>query len=64
MICAKSHSADVERIISANNVLKSVGIHRNRMKIETENNKLCIHYNIPDLDKWNPRHEVLAWLVI
>ena len=30
---AKSHSADVERIISANNVFKSV--HRNKMKIET-----------------------------
>ena len=30
-VCAKPHSADVERIISANNVLKSV--HRNRMKI-------------------------------
>ena len=33
IMCAKPHSADVERIISANNVLKSV--HRNRMKIET-----------------------------
>ena len=40
-MCAKQHRADVERIISANNVLKSV--HRNRMKIF-----LFIHYNIPD----------------
>ena len=32
IMCAKPHSADVERIISANNVLKSVGLHRNRMK--------------------------------
>ena len=46
-MCAKPHSADVKIIISANNLLKSV--HRNRMKIETENNKLFIHYNILDL---------------
>ena len=45
IMCAKPHRADVERIRSANNVLKSV--HRNTMKIETENNKLCIHYNMP-----------------
>ena len=49
-------------IISANNVLKSV--HRNIMKIETENNQLFIHYNIPDLENWHPRPAVLAWLVI
>ena len=33
IMCAKPHSSDVIRIISANNVPKSV--HRNRMKIET-----------------------------
>ena len=31
IMCAKQYRTDVERIISANNVLKSV--HRNRMKI-------------------------------
>ena len=40
IMCVKIHSADVERIISANNVLKSV--HRNTMTIETENNLLLI----------------------
>ena len=33
IMCSKPHRADVERIISANNVLKSV--HRDIMKIET-----------------------------
>ena len=48
IIWAKPHSADVERIISTNNFLKSV--YRNRMKIETENNQLFIHYKMPDLE--------------
>ena len=43
-------------------IIKSV--HRNRMKIETENNQLCIHYNMADLENFNPRPAVLAWLVI
>ena len=34
------------------------------MKIETENNQYCIHYNMPAREKWNPRPAVLAWLVI
>ena len=62
IMCAKPHRADVERIISENNCLKSA--HRNRMKIETENNQLFIHYNMPDLENWNPISAVLAWLVI
>ena len=45
---AKPHSTDVERIIFANNFLRYV--HRNRMKIETENNQLFIHYNMQDLE--------------
>ena len=34
------------------------------MKIETENNKLFINYKLPDIENWNPRPAVLAWLVI
>ena len=48
---AKPYNTDVERIISANNLLRYV--HRNRMKIETENSQLCIHYNMSDLVNWN-----------
>ena len=62
IMCAKSYSADVEIIISANNVHKS--LHRNIMKIETENNQLFIHYNMPDLENCYPRPAVLTWLVI
>ena len=32
------------------------------MKIETENSQLFVHYNMPDLENWSPRPEVLAWL--
>ena len=60
IMCAKPHSADVEIIISANNLLRSV--HRNRMKIETEYYKLFIHYNMPDLENWNTIHAILALL--
>ena len=34
------------------------------MKIETENNQLFIHYNMPDLEIWNPRPAVLVCLVL
>ena len=52
----------MERIIFVNNLLKSV--HRNIMKIESENNQLCIHYNMPEFENLNARPAVLAWLVI
>ena len=61
-MCAKPHIANVERIISVNNLLRYV--HRNQMKIENENNKLFIHHNIPDLENMNPGSAVLAWLVM
>ena len=44
--------------------LSSKYIPINRMKIETENNQLFIHYKIPDHDNWNPKPAVLAWLGI
>ena len=31
------------------------------MKIETENNQLFIHYNMSDLENWNPRPAVLQY---
>lgn len=46
------HSADVERCISANNRLK-VKL-RSRIKVETENKYMFIHYNMPDLAEWDP----------
>ena len=37
---------------------------RNRIKIETKNNQLFIHYNMPDLENWDLRPTLLACLVI
>jgi len=49
---AKPHSADVERLISASNLLKSP--LRSTMNIETENLSLYINYNMPPLNGWTP----------
>lgn len=46
------HSADAERCISANNRLKTK--LRSSLKLETENKYLFIHYNMPELQQWNP----------
>ena len=51
-IVASSHSADVERSISADHRLKSR--LRTRLSLETENKYLFVHYNMPDLADWNP----------
>lgn len=60
IMCATPHSADVERLVSANNLLKTS--MRNSLKIETENKYLHIHYNMPSLLDWNVRDTVLHWL--
>lgn len=46
------HSSDVERLISANNRLKTK--LRANMSIETENKYMFIHTNMPNLADWNP----------
>jgi hypothetical protein len=60
VLAAKPHSADVERLISASNNLKSCD--RSRMNIETTNLYLYIHYNMPVLSEWDPRAAVMHWL--
>jgi len=60
ILAAKPHSADVERLISSSNALKS--IDRSRMSLETENYYLYVHYNMPAIDLWDPRPAVLTWL--
>ncbi|XP_025204369.1 E3 SUMO-protein ligase KIAA1586-like isoform X1 [Melanaphis sacchari] len=57
---AKPHSADVERLISASNLLKSP--LRSTMNIETENLSLYINYNMPPLYGWDPRDTVYHWM--
>lgn len=57
---AKPHSADVERLISCNNILKSA--HRCSLDIKTENLYLYIYYNMPCMELWDPRPAILKWI--
>jgi len=60
VVAAKPHSADVERLISSSNALKTC--ERSRMSVETENLYLYIHYNMPPLEAFDPREAVMIWL--
>lgn len=53
------HSADTERCISANNLLKTS--LRSNLNLETENNYLHVRFNLPTLDKWDPRPSIDSW---
>ena len=60
VLAAKPHSADVERLISCSNILKSPD--RSSMQVETENLYLFVHYNMPPVYLWDPRLAVVKWL--
>lgn len=53
ILACTPHSADCERCISANNCLKTH--KRSSLLISTENNYLYVHFNMPTLEKFNPR---------
>lgn len=57
---ATPHSADAERCISANNLLKTP--LRNSVNLKTENNYLNVHYNMPTLTEWDAREAVINWI--
>lgn len=57
---AKPHSADIERLISCNNILKSS--HRNSFSVETENLYMYVYFNMPPLESWDPRPAILQWM--
>lgn len=59
ILSATPHSADVERSISANNLLKTS--LRSSLNLSTENKYLFIHFNMPDTITWNPRTAVMKW---
>jgi len=61
ILAAKPHSADVERCISANNLLKTS--LRSSLDICTESRYLFIHHNLPPAEDWNARPAVLRWLL-
>lgn len=60
IIAAKPNSADVERLISCNNILKSPA--RTSFSMSAESWYLYIYFNMPPLDKWDPRPAIVKWL--
>lgn len=60
LVAATPHSADVERSISANNLLKTS--LRNSLDLKTENNYLFVHFNLPALFDWSPNNAVVHWI--
>ena len=61
ILATKPHLADVERTISANNLLKTS--LRSSLNIDTESSYIFIHHNLPCVADWDPRPSVLHWLV-
>lgn len=57
---ATPHSADVERTVSANNLLKTS--IKNNLNLETENNYLDVHFNMSTLTEYDPRETVINWI--
>lgn len=57
---AKPHSADVERLISCNNILKTE--KRSLLSIQTENLYLYVYFNMPPLESWDPRPAITKWI--
>lgn len=53
-------TADVERTIKSNNLLKTA--FRGSLSVDTENKYLFIYYNMPSLENWNPRKAITLWL--
>ena len=57
---AKPHSCDVERLISACNLVKTS--LRNSIDVETQNLYLYVHFNMPTLEGLDRRMCVVRWL--
>lgn len=62
LLAATPHSADVERSISASNLLKTR--NRSRIKMETENHYLFIYFNLSPFTKWNSEKAAVRWLTM
>ena len=60
VLAAKPHSCDVERLISACNLLKTS--MRNRTDIKSQNLYLYFHLNMETLEEWDPRPCIIRWL--
>lgn len=60
VLACTPHSADVERCISANNLLKTN--MRSSLALSTENKYLYIYFNLPDLEQWKPECAIKKWM--
>lgn len=60
LIAAKPHSADVERLISSYNLLKTSD--RSSLAPETLRAFLMVRYNMPSLNQWDPNPAVRHWI--
>lgn len=60
ILACTPHPSDVERSISANNLLKTS--QRSNLSLDTENYYLYVHFNMPALEKWSPMPAITAWL--
>lgn len=57
---ATPHFADVERVFSAKNILKTN--LRSSLNVNTENCYLFVYYNLPTLVEWCPKKTVSLWI--
>lgn len=48
-------SVDTERSIKANNLFKTANL-------ETENKYMYVYFNMPPLEKWDPRETIVVWI--
>jgi hypothetical protein len=60
ILAAKPHSADVERCISANNLLKTS--LRSALSLHTEAMYMFVHHNLPPVADWDATISVTHWL--
>lgn len=60
ILACTPHSADVERCISANNLLKTS--LRSKLALTTENQYLYIYFNMTELENWNPMSAIKKWI--
>lgn len=60
IIVATPQSADVERLIKINNLLKTAS--RINFNLSTENKYLHIYQNMPPMESWDPKKAIVNWL--
>jgi len=62
LLAAKPHSADVERLISSYNQLKTSD--RSALSANTLSATLFIRHNMPPVAQWDPRPATCCWMTV